>query len=291
MSAARAAASALEPSPRKQLESAPAAPPGPLCSVNTSALPRTRSACASRSPSAQLAAARSARTHAGGAPTAKARSPASRSAAAAAGCSSAASRPGAARELDRLDVVVREQLRSGPPAGPPGATRSTARRGRGGPCGRGAEAARRRRRARGCGRKSAASRRRLPTAAHGGGTPCARASAGGRRRPRPHRDRRPPRSPSDQTTLPMTAASRNSSFSAGGSRSTRAATIPSTVSGQAREVAARGPHADELLGVQRVAAAERSTTYARSTSSAGSRPRSDSTSRARLARSAERATP
>ena len=39
--------------------------------------------------------------------------------------------------------------------------------------------------------------------------------------------------PSDQTTPPITAASRSSSFSAGGSRSTRAVTMPSTLSGSA----------------------------------------------------------
>ena len=65
------------------------------------------------------------------------------------------------------------------------------------------------------------------------------------------------RSPSDQTTPPITAASRSSSFSAGGRRSTRAVTMPSTLSGRPLDVAAGGLHADELLGVERVAGRSR----------------------------------
>ena len=62
-----------------------------------------------------------------------------------------------------------------------------------------------------------------------------------------------------QKTLPRTAASWSSSFSSGGSGSSRAAMSPWTVSGSGRSSidAALGEHARELLGVERVAAGAR----------------------------------
>ena len=157
----------------------------------------------------------------------------------------------AARQLDRLEVVVREELgtilapvvgeRLDPARDAHMTLDAVGTR----------QLARRQRRGRAGARRRARSPPTRPTAAPVGGTPCGRASGGPRQRRSRGRLDTAVR-PSDQTTAPITAASRRSSFSAGGSRSTRAVTIPSTLSGSAATPAAGAVHADELLRVERV---------------------------------------
>ena len=132
-SIAATAASAVAPPARGTARTPAAARPRPPCSVKTSALPSTPERPRVEAVRRATRRQRGARERLPGyAPIANARIPASRSAGRRCGSSSRGVEPGAARQLDRLEVVVREQLGNDPRADPRGATRSSARHARAG---------------------------------------------------------------------------------------------------------------------------------------------------------------
>ena len=178
-------------------------------------------------------------------------SPASRSASAALGSRSDTSSPRSGRARSPRGSGARAARRD-PRAGRRAATRSSARHGRAGRRGPGAEAARRRRRGRACGRTRARSRRARPTGARAGGTPCARGRGAARRPSRSSccRDGAQPVGPDDaahhRCVAEQLLLGGRQEVDPGGDDAEHAVR-------QATHVAAGRLHADELLGVERVA--------------------------------------
>ena len=171
------------------------------------------------------------RAAAAGAASSEARKPASRRASRPRSARSAGVLAGRLRVLERLEVVVRQQLRLLLRA----AERLDPLRRRAVLLVRAASEGSgcRRRRGRGCGGTRTRSRRRRTSAARGGRTPFAPARAAAPP-PSTARARRSRASAPTQTTLPRTAASWSTSFSSAVSASSRAAMIPWMDSGQLR---------------------------------------------------------